>query len=124
MVLVSLARAFIELAGEVTLGAVMHPANGRFGSINVVSSASRALPLLSDSGPIAASHRSATKSADARRGAAVNDELRQVAGAAALVAADERNVRWLQPQIHDNPRNQLNSRSIGDGEARSSRQRE
>jgi hypothetical protein len=33
MVLVSLARAFIELAGEVTLGAVMHPANGRFGSM-------------------------------------------------------------------------------------------
>jgi len=46
MALVSLARAFIELAGEATLGAVMHPANGRFGSINVVSSASLALPLL------------------------------------------------------------------------------
>jgi hypothetical protein len=41
MALVSLARAFIELAGEVTLGAVMHPANGRCGSINVVSSANR-----------------------------------------------------------------------------------
>jgi hypothetical protein len=40
-----------------------------------------------------------------------------------LVAADERGVRWLQPHIHDSPRNQLNSRSIGDGEAHSSRQR-
>jgi hypothetical protein len=35
-----------------------------------------------DSGHIAASHRSATKSADARRGAAVGGELRKVAGAA------------------------------------------
>jgi hypothetical protein len=43
--------------------------------------------------------------------------------AAAAVAADERGVRWLQPHIHDSPRNQLNSRSIGDGEAHSSRQR-
>jgi hypothetical protein len=38
--------------------------------------------------------------------------------------ADNRGVTWSQPQIHDSPRNQLNSRSIGDGEARSSRQRE
>ena len=36
-----------------------------------------------DSGHIAASHRSATKSADARRGAADGGELRQAAGAAA-----------------------------------------
>ena len=36
-----------------------------------------------DSGHIAASDRSATKSVDARRGAAVGCELRQVAGAAA-----------------------------------------
>jgi hypothetical protein len=35
-----------------------------------------------------------------------------------------RGVTRSQPQIHDSPRNQLNSRSIGDGEARSSRQRE
>ena len=34
--------------------------------INIVSSTSRALPLPPDSGRIAASHRSATKSADAR----------------------------------------------------------
>jgi hypothetical protein len=33
--------------------------------------------------------------------------LHQAAGAAALVAADERGVRWLQPHIHDSPRNQL-----------------
>jgi hypothetical protein len=51
-----------------------------------------------DSGHIAASHRSATKSADARRGAAVGGELRQAAGAAALVAADERGVTGSQPQ--------------------------
>ena len=67
-----------------------------------------------DSGHIAASHRSATKSADARRGAADDGELRQAAGAAASVAADKRGVTRLQPQIHDSPRNQLNSRSIGD----------
>jgi hypothetical protein len=36
------------------------------------------------------------------------------AGAAAR-AADERGVRSLQPHIYDSPRNQLNSRSIGDG---------
>ena len=58
--------------------------------INVVSSASRALPLLPDFGHIAASHRSATKSADARRGAADDGELRQAAGAAASAAADKR----------------------------------
>ena len=38
-----------------------------------------------DSGRIASSHRSATKSADARRGAAAGGELRQAAGAAASV---------------------------------------
>ena len=37
-----------------------------------------------DSGRIAASHRSVTKSADARRGAADDGELRQAAGAVAL----------------------------------------
>jgi hypothetical protein len=36
-----------------------------------------------DSGHVAVSHRSATKSADVRRGAAVGGELRQAAGAAA-----------------------------------------
>ena len=41
-----------------------------------------------------------------------------------VIAADKRGVTRSQPQIHDSPRNQLNSRSIGDGEARSSRQRE
>ena len=60
----------------------------------------------------------------ARRGAAHGGELRQAAGAAAAVAADKRGVTRSQPQIHDSPRNQLNSRSIGDGEAHSSRQRE
>ena len=39
-----------------------------------------ALPLLPRSGHIAALHRSATKSAEARRGAADDDELRQAAG--------------------------------------------
>ena len=77
-----------------------------------------------DSGHIAASHRSPTKSADARRGAPVGGELRQAAAAAAPVATNKRGVTRSQPQIHDSPRNQLNSRSIGDGEARSSRQRE
>jgi hypothetical protein len=43
-----------------------------------------------DSGHIAASYRSATKSADARRGAAHGGELRQAAGAAAWAAADKR----------------------------------
>ena len=90
--------------------------------INVVSSASRALPLLAQSGHIAASHRSATKSADARRGAALGGEPN--AGATARVAADKRGVTRSQPQIHDSPRNQLNYRNIRDGEARSSRQRE
>jgi hypothetical protein len=50
-----------------------------------------------DSGHIAASHRSATKSVDARRGAADGGELHQVAGAAAWVAADKRGVTRLQP---------------------------
>ena len=60
----------------------------------------------------------------ARRGAAHGGELRQAAGATARVAADKRGVTRSQPQIHDSPRDQLNSRSIGDGEAHSSRQRE
>jgi hypothetical protein len=46
------------------------------------------------------------QSADARRGAAHGGELRQAAEAAAWVAADKRGVRWLQPHIHDSPRNQ------------------
>jgi len=45
-----------------------------------------------DSGRIAASHRSATKSADARRGAADGGKLRKAAGADAAVAADKRGV--------------------------------
>src|SRR6478672_8158382 len=53
-----------------------------FGVINIVSSANRALPLIRR---FAASRRSATKSADARRDAAVGGELRQAAGAAASV---------------------------------------
>ena len=48
--------------------------------INIVSRATHALPLLAQSGHITASHRSATKSADARQGAADGGELRQVAG--------------------------------------------
>jgi hypothetical protein len=51
----------------------------------IVSSASR-LCFSSDFGHIAASHRPATKSADARRGAAHGGELRQAAGAVAAVA--------------------------------------
>ena len=57
-----------------------------------------------DSGYIAASHRSASKSADAR-GTAHGGELHQAAGAAASVAADERDVTRSQPHIHDSPRN-------------------
>ena len=68
-----------------------------------------------NSGRIAASHRSATKSADAQRGAAVGGELRQAAGAVASVATDKRGVTRSQPQIHDSPRNQLYSKSIGMG---------
>ena len=68
-----------------------------------------------DYGHIAESHRSATKSAEARR-LAVNF--------AKLLGLLRRSPPRSQPQIHDSPRNQLNSRSIGDGEARSSRQRE
>jgi hypothetical protein len=52
----------------------------------------------SDSAHIAASHRSATKSADARRGAADGGEFRQAAGAVASVATDKRGVTMLQPQ--------------------------
>ena len=51
-----------------------------------------------NSGHIAASHRSATKSADARRGVADDGELRQAAGAVASVATDKRGVTRLQPQ--------------------------
>jgi hypothetical protein len=49
----------------------------------------------------AASRRSATKSADARRGAADGGELRQAAGAAAPVAADKRGVTRLQPLVRE-----------------------
>jgi hypothetical protein len=78
-----------------------------------VSSARRTLPVL-------AQFRTCRcvlgdQSADARRGAALGGQLRQAAEAAAWVAADKRGVRWLQLHIHDSPRNQLNSRSIGDG---------
>ena len=52
-----------------------------------------------DSGHIAASHRSATKSADARRGAAVGGELRQAAGAVASVTTYKRGVTRSQPHI-------------------------
>jgi hypothetical protein len=48
--------------------------------------------------------RPATKSADARRGAAHGRELHQAAGAVASVATDKRGVRRLQPHIHDSPR--------------------
>jgi hypothetical protein len=61
---------------------------GAFGVINVVSAQAARFRLSPNSGHIAASHRSATKSADARRGAAVGGELRQAAGAAASVAAE------------------------------------
>jgi hypothetical protein len=43
--------------------------------------------------------RSATKSADARRGAADDGELRRAAGAAASVAADKRSVTGSQPHL-------------------------
>jgi hypothetical protein len=52
-----------------------------------------------DSRHIAASLRSATKSADARRGAAVGGERRQAAEAAAPIAADERGVTGSQPLL-------------------------
>ena len=60
--------------------------------------ARRALPPLAQSGHITASHRSATKSADARQGAVHGRELRQAAGAAARAAADKRGATGLQPQ--------------------------
>ena len=47
-------------------GLIDSPRRGRLRVINVVSSASRALPLRAQSGHIAASHRSATKSAEAQ----------------------------------------------------------
>ena len=59
----------------------------------------------SDSGHVAVSHRSAAKSADARRGAGDDGELRRAAGAAAWAAADKRGVTRSQPQISDGPRN-------------------
>ena len=80
-------KAEVAAATHVALGSSTTSRNVR------VTSAS---PL--DSGHIDASHRSATKSADARRGAAVGGELRQAAGAAALVAADKRGVTGSQPQ--------------------------
>ena len=51
-----------------------------------------------NSGRIAASYRSATKSADARRGAGHDGELRQAAGAAASVAADKPGRDRVAPQ--------------------------
>ena len=68
-------------------------------------------------GHIAASHRSATKSADARRGAAHAGELRQAAGAVASVATDKRGVTRSQPQIYDGPPNAL---SVAKAKSRSS----
>jgi hypothetical protein len=61
--------------------------------------AARASASPPDFGHIAASHRSATKSADARRGAAVGGELRQAVRAAASVAPDKQGVTRLQPHI-------------------------
>jgi hypothetical protein len=69
-----------------------------------------------NSGHIAASHRSATKSAVARRDAAVGGELRRAAGAVASVAADKRGVTRSQ-HIHDSPRNAL---SVAKAKSRSS----
>ena len=84
------------LAGEISRGTMSRDvASGSSTSFQAQAAHFRFSP---DSGHIAASHRSATKSADARRGAAHGGELHQAAGAAALVAADERGVRWLQPQ--------------------------
>ena len=53
--------------------------------INVVQAQPAHFRFSPDSGQIATSHRSATKSADARRGAAHGGELRQAAGAAETV---------------------------------------
>jgi len=50
---------------------------------------------------IAASHRSATKSADARRGAAHGGELHQAAGAAAPVAPNKRGVTRSRPLVRE-----------------------
>jgi hypothetical protein len=113
--------------GDVTFLSPEHPSRAR--EVRAARSASghqrrfkrnRALPLLPRFRTYRCVASLGDQSAEARQGAAHGGELRQNAGAAASVA--RRQAR--RSQIHDSPRNQLNSRSIGDGEARSSRQRE
>ena len=103
-----LARAdeVIERKGQLFEPGLIDKIRGEvgFGSSRSFQAQAECFRFSPDFGHIAASRRSATKSADARRGAAHGGELRQVAGAVALVAADERGLRWLQPQIHDSPR--------------------
>jgi hypothetical protein len=73
--------------------------------INVVSSASRALPLLAQFRTYRCVAPLADQLADPRRGAARGGELRQAAGAVASVATDKRGVTRSQTHIHDGPRN-------------------
>jgi hypothetical protein len=58
---------------------IEHPANVSDGSSTSFRAQTARFRFSPDCGHIAASHRSATKSADARRGAAVGGELRQAA---------------------------------------------
>jgi hypothetical protein len=69
--------------------------------INIVSSAAAHFHFSPDFGHIAASRRSATKSADARRGAADDSELRQATGAVAPVAPDKQGVQGRSRTFHD-----------------------
>jgi hypothetical protein len=76
-----------------------NPGEVGFGSSTSFQAQAAHFRFSPDFGHIAASHRSATKSADARRGAAHGGELRQVAGAAASVAPDKQGVTRSQPHI-------------------------